>query len=67
MPTQTVCKHIYIQERQEALLKRLSQVRGASEAEGIRQAIEHEATSAPAQRVTPDRSARFCTLSRPQS
>jgi hypothetical protein len=36
-------KQIYIEKRQRALLKRLAKKRGVSEAEVIRQAIEHEA------------------------
>ena len=42
MTTQLVRKQIYIQKRQDILLKRLAQVRGISEAELIRQAIERE-------------------------
>jgi len=38
-----VRKQIYIQKRQEALLKHLARVRKTSEAEIIRQAIDHEA------------------------
>jgi hypothetical protein len=41
--SEMVRKQIYIQKRQEALLKRLSKTRGVSEAEIIRQAIEREA------------------------
>ncbi len=37
-----VRKQIYIQERHERLLKRISKARGISEAEVIRQAIERE-------------------------
>jgi len=37
-----VRKQIYIQERHERLLKRISKARGVSEAEVIRQAIERE-------------------------
>jgi hypothetical protein len=37
-----VRKQIYIQERHERLLKRISKARGVSEAELIRQAIERE-------------------------
>ena len=40
--TQMVRKRIYLQKRQEALLKRLAQVRGVSVAEIIREAIEQE-------------------------
>ena len=47
---QMLRKQIYIEKRQQALLRRLAKKRGVSEAEIIRQAIEHEATrhSAPA-------------------
>ena len=57
MTTPMVRKQIYIQKRQDALLKRLSQARGLSEAEIIRQAIEREATGEPVQPVTGDRAA----------
>lgn len=40
MTTHMVRKQIYIQKRQELLIKRLAQARGLSEAEVIRQAIE---------------------------
>ena len=49
MATQMVRKQIYIQKRQDILLKRLSQARGLSEAEIIRQAIEREVSGIPAQ------------------
>ena len=42
--TQMVRKQIYIQKRQNLLLKRLAQARGVSEAEVIRQALEREFT-----------------------
>jgi hypothetical protein len=42
MTTQMIRKQIYIQKRQDLLLKRLSNARGLSEAEIIRQAIERE-------------------------
>ena len=57
MTTHMVRKQIYIQKRQEALLKRLSQARGLSEAEIIRQAIEREVAGVPAQPAAADRSA----------
>jgi hypothetical protein len=41
--SEMVRKQIYISRRQQALLKRLSQQRGLSEAEIIRQAIDREA------------------------
>ena len=37
-----VRKQIYIPKRQDALLKQLAQERGVSEAQVIRQALEHE-------------------------
>jgi hypothetical protein len=47
-------KQIYITKRQQQLLTRLSKVRGLSESEVIRQAIEHEAASGFTQEVAPD-------------
>jgi len=44
-----VRKQIYINRRQQALLKRLSEQRGISEAEIIRQAIDREAANAATQ------------------
>jgi hypothetical protein len=44
-----VRKQIYIRKRQEALLRRLAQARGLSEAEIIRQAIDREIAGEPAQ------------------
>jgi metal-responsive CopG/Arc/MetJ family transcriptional regulator len=44
MTTQMVRKQIYIPKRLDETLKRLSQKRGVSEAEIIRQALEHEGT-----------------------
>ncbi|MEK7326603.1 MAG: hypothetical protein AAB217_15265 [Chloroflexota bacterium] len=41
--TQMIRKQIYIQRRQQVALKRLARLRGLSEAEVIRQAIEREA------------------------
>jgi len=40
--TQMVRKQIYIQKRQEVLLKKLSLLRGTSEAEVIRKALDQE-------------------------
>jgi hypothetical protein len=45
---QMIRKQVYIQRQQEAALKRLSQSRGLSEAELIRQAIDRQAGSVPA-------------------
>lgn len=42
MATQMVRKQIYIKKRQEIMLRQLSQARGLSEAEIIRQALERE-------------------------
>jgi hypothetical protein len=42
MTTHMVRKQIYIQKRQDILIKRLAQAQGLSEAEVIRQAIERE-------------------------
>ena len=51
-----VRKQIYIQERHERLLKRISRARGVSEAELIRQAIERE-TVGEKPLLTPDQEA----------
>jgi hypothetical protein len=55
--TQMIRKQIYIGKSQQALLARLAQAWGVSEAEVIRQAIEREATSGLAQRLQPDATA----------
>ena len=52
--TQMVRKQIYIQERQNLLLKRLAEARGVSEAEVIRQALEREFTGENKQAVVAD-------------
>lgn len=57
MVSQMVRKQIYIQKRQDALLKRLSRARGESEAEIIRQALERELAGLPGQFARVDRSA----------
>ena len=57
MATHMVRKQIYIQKRQEALLKRLAKARGLSEAEIIRQAIEREIGGSPGQTITDDQAA----------
>lgn len=57
MSTHMVRKQIYIQKRQDLLLKRISQARGVSESEIIRQAIERETGGVPAQPAAADRSA----------
>jgi hypothetical protein len=48
MATQMVRKQVYTKKRQDILLKQLSQARGLSEAEIIRQALEREAGMRPA-------------------
>ena len=50
-------KQIYIEKRQQAVLRRLAKKRGISEAELIRQAIEREALLSAARSVVQDRSA----------
>ena len=52
-----VRKQIYIQERQERLLKRISKARGVSEAELIRQAIERETIGGKPHLLAPDQAA----------
>jgi hypothetical protein len=55
--SEMVRKQFYIHKRQHILLKRLSQARGISEAEIVRQAIEREATGVSPQSPLPDRAA----------
>ena len=55
--SEMVRKQFYIHKRQQLLLRRLSQARGVSEAEIVRQAIEREVTGAPPPSAPPDRSA----------
>jgi hypothetical protein len=57
MTTQMVRKQIYIRKRQDAMLKRIAQARGLSEAEVIRQAIEREIAVVPDQPSDVDRTA----------
>ena len=52
-----VRKQFYIHKRQHILQKRLSQTRGVSEAEIVRQAIEREATGVSSLPTLPDRAA----------
>ena len=52
--TQMIRKQIYIARRQQLLLTRLTKVRGLSESEVIRQAIEHEATGGYTQEIEAD-------------
>jgi hypothetical protein len=55
--SEMVRKQFYIHKRQQALLKQLSQARGVSEAEIVRQAIETEAGIRRSQSPQPDRAA----------
>jgi hypothetical protein len=52
-----VRKQIYIEERHERLLKRISKARGVSEAELIRQAIERETVGQKSPLLMPDQAA----------
>ncbi len=52
-----VRKQIYIKERHERLLKRISKARGVSEAELIRQAIERETFGEKLPLLAPDQAA----------
>ena len=52
-----VRKQIYIEVRQERLLKRISKARGVSEAEIIRQAIERETIGEKPLLLSPDQTA----------
>lgn len=52
-----VRKQIYIEERHERLLKRISKARGVSEAELIRQAIERETVGEKFPLLAPDQAA----------
>lgn len=54
---QMIRKQIYIQRRQQALLKRLARLRGLSEAEIIRQAIEREVEARATKSLPGDMSA----------
>ena len=54
---QMIRKQIYLERTQQLLLARLAKVRGVSEAEVIRQAIEHEATAGHVQSVVSDATA----------
>ena len=55
--THMVRKQIYIQKHQQRRLKRLAQVRGVSEAELIRQAIDRETAEGAPQVVAYDHAA----------
>lgn len=51
---QMVRKQIYIQKRQQTTLKRLARLRGVSEAELIREAIDRQIRDAAARPAHPD-------------
>ena len=54
---QMIRKQIYLERTQQQLLARLARARGVSEAEVIRQAIEHEAIGGHVQSVVSDATA----------
>jgi hypothetical protein len=54
-----VRKQIYIEERHERLLKRISKARGLSEAEIVRQAIEKETLGTKTSLLAPDQGAWY--------
>ena len=54
---ESVREQIYIEERHERLLKRISKARGVSEAELIRQAIERETIGEKPLLLAPDQAA----------
>jgi len=55
--SEMVRKQFYIHKRHQILLKKLARAKGVSEAEIIRQAIEHEAAGRERQPIAPDRTA----------
>lgn len=55
--SEMIRKQFYIHKRHQILLRKLARLKGVSEAEIIRQAIEHEASGADRQSLAPDRSA----------
>ena len=55
--SEMIRKQFYIHKRHQLLLRKLAQAKGVSEAEIIRQAIEHEAAGSERQTLMPDRSA----------
>lgn len=54
MTARMVRKQVYIEPRQEALLKQLAQTRGVSEAELIRQAIDRQVSGSQSKFLPPD-------------
>lgn len=57
MMSEMIRKQFYIHKRHQILLKKLARAKGVSEAEIIRQAIEHEAAGTERQSIAPDRTA----------
>jgi hypothetical protein len=55
--SEMIRKQFYIHKRHQILLGKLARAKGVSEAEIIRQAIEHEAAGGERQPSAPDRSA----------
>jgi hypothetical protein len=55
--SEMIRKQFYIHKRQQALLRKMSEARGISEAEIVRQAIEREASGESFRPPLPDRSA----------
>ena len=55
--SEMVRKQFYIHKRHQLLLKKLARAKGVSEAEIIRQAIEHEAAGGERRPIAPDRNA----------
>ncbi len=55
--SEMVRKQFYIHKRHQLLLRKLARAKGVSEAEIIRQAIEHEAVGSERQLIAPDRTA----------
>ena len=55
--SEMVRKQFYIHKRHQILLRKLAKAKGVSEAEIVRQAIEHEAAGSGRQHLAPDRSA----------
>ena len=55
--SEMIRKQFYIHKRHQLLLRKLAQAKGVSEAEIVRQAIEHEAAGSGSQTLALDRSA----------
>jgi hypothetical protein len=55
--SEMIRKQFYIHKRHQILLTKLAQIKGVSEAEIIRQAIEHEAAGSERQNLALDRTA----------